>query len=204
MVYYNVAEPIEPLPINIYLFLNNVFALLIISLYVGPTAIALESETSKVTVFRQLSAAKGIAGLPVKFEEFLVDGQREAFSEILFESGMKKADVEDYLKYLSPKPGKAQTVISHIGGYIPRDRADPLYYDHINKIPMRFLIMPTHIMLLVRDYEGGSVIEVAVPLAIDHRGIAIIGYKEYENYKVDKVPSDVKDDTFPWSGRGEK
>ena len=210
MVDNKAEESIHPLPRNIYLFLNNVFAFLILSLFVGPAAVALESETSKVTVFRQLSEAKSISDLPVKFREILVSGQREALSEILFDSGMKKTDVEDYLKYLCPKPGKTpETTISYFSETNPQDKADPLYYMHIKEIPMRYLIKPMRFMILECGYGTDAFSYVWVPLAIDHRGIIIVGYKEYENYKMDpellkereKYKIEIEEDTFPFPWR---
>jgi hypothetical protein len=208
MVDYNTAESIQPLPRNIYLFLNNVFALLILVLCVGNVATALESETSKVTVFRQLSEAKSISDLPVKFREILVSGQREALSEMLFDSGMKKTDVEDYLKYLCPKPGKApETIISYFREINPQDKADPLYYMHIKEIPMRYLIKPMRFLILERVRGSAAFSFTWVPLAIDHRGIIIVGYKEYENYKMDpellkeREKYKIEEDTFPFPWR---
>lgn len=56
MANYSAAESIQAIPENIYLFLKNVFTSLLLSLCVDSAAIALESETDKVTVYQQLSA----------------------------------------------------------------------------------------------------------------------------------------------------
>jgi hypothetical protein len=192
MANYSAAEAIQAIPENIYLFLKNVFTSLLLSLCVDSAAIALESETDKVTVYQQLSAAKSINDLSVKFRESLVNGQRESFLEILFDSGMEKADVEDYLKYLCPERGKANQVsmMSRIDKYSPLDKADPLFYQQINDIPKRFLIMPTHILRVIIIHDDNSIPrEIWAPLAIDHRGIVIVGYKDYANYKVEAKSS---------------